>query len=81
MKTCLDSWVVAKKSDQREVYVIVNQRNANLIEINGRFCFSDLFLQTITFHREEPDLMFLVVLSEEVKKLCGVHFSNIFFTD
>lgn len=31
-----DYWVVGKKSDQRELYVILNQKNANLIEVNGR---------------------------------------------
>ena len=30
-----DYWVVGKKSDQRELYVILNQKNANLIEVNG----------------------------------------------
>lgn len=35
MKTLTDCWVVGKKSDQREFYVVLNQKNANLIEING----------------------------------------------
>ena len=35
VKSCGDSWVVGKKSDQREFYVVINQKNANLIEING----------------------------------------------
>jgi Intu longin-like domain 3 len=35
VKTSTDCWVVGKKCDQREVYIIVNQKNANLIEING----------------------------------------------
>ncbi|KAL5018025.1 hypothetical protein ScPMuIL_003747 [Solemya velum] len=34
VKTLTDCWVVGKKSDQREFYVIINQKNANLIEIN-----------------------------------------------
>ncbi|XP_064603975.1 vacuolar fusion protein CCZ1 homolog [Liolophura sinensis] len=34
MKTLTDCWVVGKKSDQREFYVVLNQKNANLIEIN-----------------------------------------------
>ena len=37
MKTISDCWVVGKKSDQREFYVVINQKNANLIEINGEF--------------------------------------------
>lgn len=36
MKAMTDYWVVGKKSDQRELYVILNQKNANLIEVNGR---------------------------------------------
>lgn len=41
VKSCGDSWVVGKKSDQREFYVVINQKNANLIEINGeQFIFS-----------------------------------------
>ncbi|KAK3090405.1 hypothetical protein FSP39_011589 [Pinctada imbricata] len=35
VKTFSDNWVVGKKSDQREFYVVINQKNANLIEING----------------------------------------------
>ena len=37
VKTMSDCWVVGRKSDQREFYVILNQKNANLIEINGEF--------------------------------------------
>ena len=43
MKTCSDCWVVGKKSDQREFYVVINQHNASLIEINEevkRLCAS-----------------------------------------
>lgn len=36
VKTTSDFWVVGKKSDQREFYVVINQKNANLIEINGK---------------------------------------------
>ena len=36
IKTWNDCWVVCKKADQREVYIILNQKNANLIEINGK---------------------------------------------
>ncbi|XP_013403432.1 vacuolar fusion protein CCZ1 homolog [Lingula anatina] len=44
-----DYWVVGKKSDQREFYVVINQKNANLIEINEevkKLCtshFSNIF--------------------------------------
>uniref|UniRef100_UPI00358DE924 vacuolar fusion protein CCZ1 homolog isoform X1 n=1 Tax=Myxine glutinosa TaxID=7769 RepID=UPI00358DE924 len=35
VKAMSDYWVVGKRSDQRELYVILNQKNANLIEVNG----------------------------------------------
>ena len=43
MKTFSDCWVVGKKSDQREFYVVLNQKNANLIEINGKIKLCNLF--------------------------------------
>ena len=49
VKTSTDYWVVGKKSDQRAFYVILNQKNANLIEIHEevkRLCasnFSNIF--------------------------------------
>uniref|UniRef100_A0A2K5YAS6 CCZ1/INTU/HSP4 first Longin domain-containing protein n=1 Tax=Mandrillus leucophaeus TaxID=9568 RepID=A0A2K5YAS6_MANLE len=33
VKAMSDYWVVGKKSDRRELYVILNQKNANLIEL------------------------------------------------
>ncbi|EHH52002.1 hypothetical protein EGM_12362, partial [Macaca fascicularis] len=33
VKAMSDYWVVGKKSDRRELYVILNQKNANLIEV------------------------------------------------
>jgi len=35
VKTSTDCWVVSKRCDQREVYIVINNKNANLIEING----------------------------------------------
>ena len=37
VKTNTDFWLVGKKSEQREIYVVINQRSANLIEINDEF--------------------------------------------
>ncbi|KAJ7362139.1 vacuolar fusion protein ccz1 [Desmophyllum pertusum] len=34
VKTMSDCWIVGRKSDQRELFVILNQKNANLIEID-----------------------------------------------
>ena len=36
VKTMSDCWIVGRKSDQREMFVILNQKNANLIEIDGK---------------------------------------------
>lgn len=50
VKTTSDFWVVGKKSEQREFYVVINQRSANLIEINDeikRLC--NTYLNSIFF--------------------------------
>ena len=50
VKTNTDFWVVGKKSEQREFYVVINQRSANLIEINDevkRLC--NTYLNSIFF--------------------------------
>jgi len=31
-----DPWIIAKRSDMRELLIVVNQRNANLKEISGK---------------------------------------------
>lgn len=43
VKAMTDYWVVGKKSDQRELYVILNQKNANLIEVNGMSLCVNMF--------------------------------------
>nr|CAD7396426.1 unnamed protein product [Timema cristinae] len=37
LKTMSDYWVVGKLSNLREFYVVIHQKNANLIEINGLY--------------------------------------------
>ncbi len=32
-----DPWIISKRSDMRELLVVVNQRNANLKEISGNY--------------------------------------------
>ncbi|KAL6047213.1 hypothetical protein STEG23_021898 [Scotinomys teguina] len=50
VKAVSDYWVVGKKSDQRELYVILNQKNANLMEVHEevkKLCatqFNNIFL-------------------------------------
>ena len=36
VRTAGEYWVVCKKSDSRELYVVICDRNANLTEINGK---------------------------------------------
>lgn len=49
VKAMSDYWIVGKKSDQRELYVILSQKNSNLIEVNEeikKLCssqFSNIF--------------------------------------
>lgn len=55
-----DYWVVGKKSDRRELYVILNQKNANLIEVNGKqdLMFQENFnaadMEKLFFHCIKP---------------------------
>jgi len=39
VKTTSDCWVVGKRCDKREVYIVITHKNANLIEINGMIQF------------------------------------------
>lgn len=50
VKAMSDYWVVGKKSDQRELYVILNQKNANLIEVNGKWAL--IFSRILTIGTE-----------------------------
>lgn len=37
IRTASDKWLVGRKSDQREFYVFFDSKNANLLEVNGKF--------------------------------------------
>lgn len=51
LKTMSDYWVVGKLSNLREFYVVIHQKNANLIEINDEVKrLSDSQLKSIFFH-------------------------------
>eukprot|EP00026_Physarum_polycephalum_P005608 Phypoly_transcript_05643.p1 GENE.Phypoly_transcript_05643~~Phypoly_transcript_05643.p1 ORF type:complete len:468 (+),score=65.36 Phypoly_transcript_05643:144-1547(+) len=43
IRTATDRWIVGRKSDQREFFVFFDQRNANLLEINGLPSLSSTF--------------------------------------
>lgn len=34
-KTVSDCWIVGKLSDERELYVVLQQKNANIVDVNG----------------------------------------------
>lgn len=74
-----DYWVVGKKSDQRELYVILNQKNANLIEVNGRSAATFVSYPPPDVHK--TTLVCPSSFAEEVKRLCATQFNNIFFLD
>ena len=44
VRTLSDCWVVGKKSDQREMVVVINQKNLNLIEVNGQYCWGQRYI-------------------------------------
>ena len=65
-KTNSDAWVVGRRSDQREFYVILSNKTANLIEVNGE-CgfvhdtsltpFCSLSLSLSTYFRGSPKVV------------------------
>lgn len=58
-----DPWLIAKRSDMRELLFVVNQRNANLKEINGKNLFVEI---------SNP-----ISLLDKVKQIFSTQFSNI----
>ena len=60
-----DPWIVAKRSDMRELMIVVNQRNANLKEISGE-------------HLDQPHPPHTLSLPlDKVKQIFATQFSNI----
>ncbi|KAJ1375125.1 hypothetical protein SESBI_51366 [Sesbania bispinosa] len=76
VKTMNDYWVVGKLSNLREFYVVLHQKNANLIEINGKIS-SLVLLYNLSFEPYSKSGS----ISEEVKKLCDSQFKSIFFRE
>lgn len=62
-----DAWIVGRKSDQREFYVIIDNTHANLSEVNGKVFNLCVCVCAINF-----------LSLEEVKKLSQAYFGNIF---
>ena len=61
-----DPWLIAKRSDMRELLFVVNQRNANLKEINGKN--SSVLIWNISNEFR---------LLDKVKQIFSTQFSNI----
>ena len=61
-----DPWIIAKRSDMRELLIVVNQRNANLKEINGQTRAPFFSLLTC-----------VSLVSDKVKQIFAIQFSNI----
>ncbi len=78
VKSGKDYWIACKKSDLREVFVIVCQKNANLILIDGMKSY--FFIRLIIYNLKIYSYVYYN-LTEEVKQLCSTHFSNIFFME
>jgi hypothetical protein len=74
VRTQNDGWVVGRKSDQREFYVIFDQKNANLLEINGSFCVP--CVRRVRLAVRDP--LTMCARTDEVRKLCSTYFNNIF---
>jgi hypothetical protein len=74
VRTQNDGWVVGRKSDQREFYVIFDQKNANLLEINGSS--SDSSSSRVRLGVCDP--LTMCARTDEVRKLCSTYFNNIF---
>ena len=68
VKSGKDYWIACKKSDLREVYVVVCQKNANLTMIDGKYII-------------RLRIYYFFFNIEEVKQLCNSDFSNIFFME
>ncbi len=77
MRTQNDGWVVGRKSDQREFYVIFDQKNANLLEINGPSSHPASSRAACAGGRV-CDPLTMCARTDEVRKLCSTYFNNIF---
>jgi hypothetical protein len=66
-----DPWIIAKRSDMRELLIVVNQRNANLKEISGNYFFQ---LKSKKFN-----IFFFsfILYLDKVKQIFSTQFSNI----
>ena len=64
VRTVSDCWVVGKKSDQREVFIVINQKNSNLIEVNGEYSRSLILY----------DILRICPMQIPLKRTCNIYF-------
>ena len=72
VKTMSDCWIVGRKSDQRELFVILNQKNANLIEIDGECSFTQE--TPVVYHLRRQTGQFKVWVNDKEKsQISSIH--------
>ena len=74
IKTMSDYWIVGKLSNLREFFVVIQQKNASIIEIDGKI----IILLTIK-SRHIIYKIIKIIFSDEVKRLCEQQLKSIFF--
>ena len=67
-----DPWVVYKRSYMRELLLVINQRNANLKEINGKNIHKNMM--------KKKNKHFILHL-DKIKQIIATQFSNILFIE
>lgn len=72
IKTLSDYWVIGKLSNLREFFVVIQQKSASIIEIDGRY---NIFC-VIT---GDDCLIISPFITDEVKRLCEKQLKSIFF--
>jgi len=72
IKTISDYWVIGKLSNLREFFVVIQQKSASIIEIDGEY--------KVSYAIELYDcLVIFLFVTDEVKRLCEKQLKSIFF--
>lgn len=78
IKTISDYWIVGKLSNLREFFVIIQQKSASIIEIDGKSLLYFIIFSLIYFF-----IYFMIIIQifiiDEVKRLCEKQLKSIFF--
>lgn len=68
-----DYWIVGKLSNLREFFVVIQQKNASIIEIDGKATIIYKLTFGISYNYKYDHFV------EEVKRLCDQELKSIFF--